>query len=283
MSVHALPSVLGVGPQRTGSTWLHEQLSQHPALCFPHNVKETFFFDRHYGRGFDWYAWHFGHAAAEQVLVEIGPTYFDDEAVPERVYEANPDCRIIVTLREPVARARSLYQHHLRKGRVSGSFSEAAEQMPRILTAGHYAEHVGRWISVFGRDHLHIVLLDDIRRTPVEALSGVCDFLGIPVLAPTEQAFAKTNAASMPRFPWLAAQAARAVTALRSRRFHRIVEWGKALGLNRVYQGNDALPQLTTQETERVQDQFAPDVEYVERLTGRPLPHWTHARPAATA
>ena len=80
---------------------------------------------------------------------EIAPTCFDDPAVPERVYAHNPECRILVSLRHPVERAQSLYRHHLTRGRVTGTFTDAAARIPRILDAGNYREHVSRWLGRF--------------------------------------------------------------------------------------------------------------------------------------
>ena len=68
---------LGVGPQRTGSSWLHGRLSGHPGLRFPRHVKETMFFDERYGRGVEWYAACFLPGHENTQTGEFGPTYFD--------------------------------------------------------------------------------------------------------------------------------------------------------------------------------------------------------------
>ena len=136
-----------VGPQRTGSTWLHQHLTQHPAICFPQDVKETMFFDRYYEKGLSWYTAHFTHRGEKQLCGEIAPTYFDVDVVPTRLHQLNPECRIIINLRNPVSRTLSLYRHHLSKGRVRGSFEEAVLQMPRIIDSGKYALHIPRWLN----------------------------------------------------------------------------------------------------------------------------------------
>ena len=55
--------LVGVGPQRTGTSWLHAQLSRHSRLCFPRRVKETFFFDERFHKGLEWYWSHFYHCS----------------------------------------------------------------------------------------------------------------------------------------------------------------------------------------------------------------------------
>jgi len=64
-----LPEIIGVGPPRTGTTWLHNVLDGHVDL--PHGVKETLYFTTFYHKGFDWYAHHFRHATGERKIAEI--------------------------------------------------------------------------------------------------------------------------------------------------------------------------------------------------------------------
>ena len=109
-------AAVGVGPQRTGSSWLWECLRRHPALCFPAAVKETHFLDERFERGWAWYAAHFAHRRVDQRCVEISATYFDVPAAAERLHAHAPDCRVIVTLRDPAARAFSVC--YLRRGEL---------------------------------------------------------------------------------------------------------------------------------------------------------------------
>ena len=48
-----LPDFLGIGAQRSGTTWLYEQLRGHPQVVMSSKRKEIHFFDRHYDRGLD--------------------------------------------------------------------------------------------------------------------------------------------------------------------------------------------------------------------------------------
>src|SRR5438552_583612 len=46
--VQKLIRFFGLGPQRSGSTWLDVCLRQHPQCALPVKTKETFFYDRHF-------------------------------------------------------------------------------------------------------------------------------------------------------------------------------------------------------------------------------------------
>jgi len=262
---------VAVGPQRTGTSWLDEALRAHPEVSLPQQVKETMFFDERFRRGMDWYASHFDLRDAGTVRGEIAPTYFDMDAAAARLEEHNPACRIIVTLRDPRERAISLYRHHRAKGRVHGSFSRAIEQMPRIVESGHYAEHVPRWLERFGRERVHFVTTDDISNRPEGTLTDVCRFLGVAAADPPASIGRVVNPSTAPRYPVLAALAARAATGLRAARMHRVVEAGKALGLERVFDGGGTLPEATKDEVEELSHLYADDIRYVEELLGRNL------------
>ena len=268
-----------VGPQRTGTTWMDTMLREHAALCLPKDVKETKFFDHHHEQGLAWYAWHFRHCAGEALPGEVAPTYFDDEAARRRLRAHNPDCKIIITLRNPVERASSLYLHHRRKGRVPADVRAAARQIPRIIEAGRYSRHVPRWLDAFGPGQVLCVLLDDVKTCPAQVVERVCAFLEVEPIAPPNKS-ERVNAASLPRFPWLARLAAVLVTKLRERRFHQIVEWGKALGLKQVFRGrNEEVPKLKREAQRRLLDDFEEDVRFVEQHLERDLSSWR--RPAA--
>ncbi|MGH7878275.1 MAG: class I SAM-dependent methyltransferase, partial [Candidatus Binataceae bacterium] len=80
-----LPVFLGVGPPRTGTTWLHETLVGRANL--PPANKEIKFFDRHYDLGLEWYAANFDQSS-KLVTGEICPTYFASAAARERIAQS---------------------------------------------------------------------------------------------------------------------------------------------------------------------------------------------------
>jgi hypothetical protein len=276
MSSDFVLDFLCVGPQRTGTTWLYKVLQQHSALYLPESVKETMFFDRHYERGADWYASYFENSQVEQICGEIAPTYFDNSDVPQRIHQFAPNPDIIISLRHPAERAFSLFIHHLRKGRVPRDFWLAIEQKPRVLSAGRYATHIPRWQSTFGQDQVHVLFLDDIRSDPQAVINKVCEWLGVESISQPDSANERVNAASMPQSRWLARATASLTTLLHSGGFHRIVEFGKKLGLRELaYTGGEAdMPELSAEDRKQLIQTYEEDIAFVEELTGRDLSDW---------
>src|SRR5688572_4751100 len=104
-----LPSFLIIGVQRGGTTSLYDYLVQHPRIA-PAKRKEVHYFDIRYPNGPAWYRKQFSwwlNVRRNVMTGEASPYYIFHPAVPDRVRETVPDAKLIVLLREPVARALS--------------------------------------------------------------------------------------------------------------------------------------------------------------------------------
>lgn len=267
-------SFIGVGPQKTGSTWLHEVLKDHPAICLPTIVKEIQFFDLYYHKGLIEYQSYFGHCIPGQICGEITPGYFDEQEVPEKIQRHFPKAKIIISLRHPVKRAESLFRHHLRKGRVSKNFSEAIIQMPRIVDSGRYSLHMSRWYQYFDPEQIKVVLMEDIASKPDMVLKELLDFIDVDPNYKPANLGEQINKTGMPKYPVLAKYAAQTVLKLRDYKLHRLIEVGKSLGLKKVYDGGEVVPVLTEEEKAQMLVTYEKDILYVEDVLGRKLPNW---------
>ncbi|HUP92875.1 MAG TPA: sulfotransferase [Solimonas sp.] len=171
---------VAVGPQKAGTTWLDAMLRQHNGVRLPGKVKETFFFDERFERGENWYWAHFTPARAGALNGEVGPSYFDVPQARERLRRHNPGLKVIVSLRDPVQRAYSLYCHHYGRGRLAGDFGASARAMPRLLESGDYLRHLAGWAADFGPGSIFLVRQEDIQQRPAAVLAAVQEFLGLP-------------------------------------------------------------------------------------------------------
>lgn len=174
------PYALAMGPQRCGTRWLEAYLRGRGDVCLP-DVKEIFYFDRHFQRGAEFYTAHFNARPAHVLVMELTTTAFDSPDAPRYAYDLlGPDINLLCPLRDPVMRAWDIYRHHLEYGLVSGGIADAVEQAPQILLASRYAFHLERWLERFGRDRLNIVYYEQlIKDTPGHA-RAVCDALWLP-------------------------------------------------------------------------------------------------------
>jgi hypothetical protein len=270
-----LPAALVVGPQKAGTTWIHEYLAARGDVSLPRRVKETFFFDRHWERGAGWYADHF--PGDGQPAVEVGPTYFHEPEVPHRVAELLGPIPIVATLRDPVRRTWSLYLHMLRYGMTRRPFLEAVREHPELLESSRYAAHLARWRETVGAERVHVLVLDDLGRDPALWADPLADVLELPRRPVPESLRRPVNEASLPA-SWAVARAGwRVSMALRSLGLHGAVEGAKKLGLKRLFFGTPGarrLPEPTREERELLRRELGPEVDRTEELLGRDLPAW---------
>jgi hypothetical protein len=206
-----LPDYLIIGASRSGTTFLHHVLGQHPSISAVRG--EPHYFDWNYGRGTEWYRWHFpAESFRDQVVRGCGalvvgeksPNYLFDPRVPERVQGLLPEAKLIVLLRDPVARAVSnFHQERRRRIEPSASFAEVVEIELRqrearrngtwsgnerpieYLARGRYAEQLERWFARFDARQFHVIQSEKLFASPVDVVAGAQRFLGVDPVTPT--------------------------------------------------------------------------------------------------
>ncbi|HVA84178.1 MAG TPA: sulfotransferase, partial [Candidatus Binataceae bacterium] len=176
-----LPDFIAIGPTRTGTTWLHGALLHRASL--PKGIKETRYFDWFYDKGIDWYRAYFVDCPADRPMGEIAPTYFHRPAVRERMARTMPNCRIVCTLRDPVARAYSAYRMFVREGETRLGFEEELMRPDsRIRESSRYAFHLQGWRELFGAANVGVFFYDDLEADDQTYVDSICDFLHVPRL-----------------------------------------------------------------------------------------------------
>ncbi|MDX6217120.1 MAG: hypothetical protein QOG99_2704 [Frankiales bacterium] len=172
-----LPTFVGVGASKSGTTSLARWLEAHPDV-YVTPAKELRFFTLHWERGLDWYEECFADAAGRPAG-EITPDYLADPVALDRLSASLPDAQVIVCLREPVARLLSHYWHQRMRGSERRPLLEATGGSNDYVSRSDYLpqlEHLGRAVP---RERIHVVLFDELRDQPEEAFAGTCRFLGV--------------------------------------------------------------------------------------------------------
>src|SRR5680860_30087 len=102
-----------VGAQRSGTTFLFQQLNQHPEVCMAKPVRpEPKFFIREelYNKGLEFYRSTYYAEAGNKVCIEKSTSYIEYELAAQRISQAFHHAKIIFILRNPVERAISNYR-----------------------------------------------------------------------------------------------------------------------------------------------------------------------------
>jgi len=91
------PNFIYIGPDKAGSSWLHEVLIRHDDIFMP-PAKDLYFFDRYYSRGLAWYLDQFEAAGGRHKIVgEVCQDYLFHPESPARIRESLADARLMVT------------------------------------------------------------------------------------------------------------------------------------------------------------------------------------------
>jgi hypothetical protein len=289
-----LPNLIIPGAAKAGTTTIHNFLAQHPRIFLP-RVKEPHFFsnDLVWERGIEVYVrTHFKGAAGFAVRAEATPHYLFYEKAAQRIAEVLPAShqRFLIVLRDPVARAYSLYWNMVHEGHETLSFEEALAQedgregtreIERIggirwqyYDSGLYAKQLECWFQHFTRERFLFVLTEDIQFDPKGTMDRVFSFVGLTPLESLDAA--PKNVAALPRsrtvqhFLRGPNRARKLLGTLVPNRWKA----GFAESILRANRRPFAYPPMHA-ETERVlRERFAPDIDRLQSLIGRDLSAW---------
>ena len=181
-----LPNFLYVGPDKAGSSWIHEMVLKH-ADVYMTPAKDLYYFDRYYDRGPGWYAAQFEAAREEKIVGEVCQDYLFHPEAAARIRDTLGPVRIMVSLRDPVERAWSSYLYMRKHGIGPDTFAEALESRPELLEHGRYATSLDRFLELFPRELIHVALFDDLVDDPQHFLDGITEFLEIDRLPLAEK------------------------------------------------------------------------------------------------
>lgn len=270
-----LPSFFGVGPPRTGTTWLHETLVGHANL--PLANKEIHFFDRCYDLGFDWYAGNFDQTSSLPTG-EICPTYFASAEARERIAQVTPRPRILCTFRDPVVRVFSLYKIKRAYGDIACDFRDALKRDPELMESSRYAYHLSEWYRIFGRENVMAAFYEDFAKDRQVYLDRIVDFLGIPRFHLEERHEEKVHSSdesAIPRSLALTRLGSNVAGWLKARHLGNVVETVKRSSLMGVFVGgNDRIPPLPKEQALELRAAMRPEIEALEQLVSRDLSMW---------
>jgi hypothetical protein len=211
IGIERFPDLLIVGPQRTGTTWLHAHLRYHPDIMLS-EPKELFFFsslktaDRprfrsselaHYLQFFReplWRValrnaitlWRYRELYRPKVRGEATASYavLDRDIIGD-ITALRPGIKVILMIRDPVERAWSHAKKDLVRNRRRRFEDVAPSEFERFFTdpyqrqCAHVTENIDNWSASLQPGCLLVGLFDDIDARPMALLLEVMSFLGV--------------------------------------------------------------------------------------------------------
>lgn len=232
------PNFLGIGAQKSGTTWLYDILVNHPEVYMPRDKKEIHFFDNNYSKGLNWYLKFFEKFSSEKVIGEITPKYIFDTKVPSLVKkELGSDMKFIVILRNPVTRFISSYKYVQQRSNYKGSIEEFYNSNNDAYLRGLYSEQLKNWFKYFNRNKFLVLIFEEEVKNPKETLDKLSEFLEIDRNKfDTNVLDKKSNASKNIRFGWLYSRLDKFSKVLRNNGLDKIVNIVKESSLLKIFE-----------------------------------------------
>jgi len=276
---------------------MSDYLDQHPEIFM--SVKEL----HHFGEDIKFqfpkldrasYLDYFKRAGNESRIGEAAVWYLYSATAAREIKEFCPAADIIIMLRNPVDMVYSLHSEFLFTGDediedFQGALNAEADRrnnrrMPdschnpqglQYRSVGRYAQQVERYLKVFGRKHVHIILYDDFRDRTAEVYRDTARFLGVSisfvpsleVKNPNKSVYSKRFQHFMTNTPDVLRVIARAFLPQAMRMKLR----RKLTYLNARYVNRQTLPE---RERQTLITEFTPDIKQLEQLIRRDLSAW---------
>ncbi len=206
------PNFFIVGAPKSGTTSLWYYLKQHPEIfmCEP---KEPHFFCKdliqesikfhgynkfNYITKLEDYLKLFHDVKASLIIGEASTGYLFSKVAAREIYKFNPNSKILISIREPVDFMYSDFLQLLYMGdevvtdfKLALILENKRKRWEEVPTSAHYPsilyykekakfyEQIKRYLSVFPRENVKIILLDDLKRNPRKVYREILEFLKV--------------------------------------------------------------------------------------------------------
>lgn len=200
----SIPNFFIVGAAKSGTTALWSALRKHPDIFLAGtditNKEPSYFIDFGEKNSLrtEAYLELFSAHKDEHVIGEASTAYLSSPGCAQKIYDFNPDSRILICLRNPVDRAYSLYNWMIQEGydwhtsfpsALSAEEDRKNRKIPNKLerayhnnylyySSGLYFSQVSDYITRFG-SKVKVILFEDLIASPNKILLECLDFLDV--------------------------------------------------------------------------------------------------------
>ena len=199
------PNFFIVGAPKCGTTSIYFYLKQHPQV-FMAKFKEPHFFGKDltrlrklYNFNHESYMKLFSNSNIYKVRGEASTFYLYSKKAAKEIHSFNPLAKILICLREPTEMIYSMHSQYihsqnedvldfeealnLEQDRIKGSYIPMLIDLKEKIFYKDYIKKIPRriknYIDIFGRQNVHIVLLDDLKNDCELEYKKITKFLEI--------------------------------------------------------------------------------------------------------
>ena len=271
------PDFIILGAAKSATTWWQHTLAAHPQLYIPLIELHHFSFDYDPADPLpEAYRAHFREATSDQVVGENSNSYLPHPGCARRIHDTLPDAKLIVSLRNPIARAYSDWEMRIRQGlRIQDATAYLdPDHVPdfEFLRKGLYAHQLASYLEVFGPERVLVLIADDLKTDSQGEFARACRFLGVDDTLPLAELEAINTRDQTAVFPQL-------------RRGIGRTRWGGPLirllrrspvrSLARLlFARAQHAPPMPDTIKHKLKSYYREDVQRLSAMLGRDLTHW---------
>jgi hypothetical protein len=271
-----LPNFLIIGAAKSGTTSLYHYLRQHPDI-FMSPIKEPNYYTDDDNlmpgsiRSRATYEALFAGAKGERARGEATVRYLNSIAGIDRIHADLPRVRLIASLRQPAERAYSSYLGGLASGQETKTAEEALRPGNYPFETSFYYPRLRRYFDRFPRQHIKVILFDDLAANPQRVLRDLFRFLEVDDGFAADTSI-RHNAAVTPRSKLLNRLLCAGLGLVRPLAPQWLLSKGLATLLRRplLRKPEPMPPELR----HRLTEQYRGDIIATGELIGRDLSHW---------
>lgn len=282
---------IGIGTQKSGTTWIAECLEEHPEVLFP-GQKELFFFNRSYcylfkdenisnhSKGIDWYLSQFPETERNQIRGEFATNYYNDPLAAAEIKKHFPKVKILIMLRNPIEMIYSLFWWQKGANReTANKFESALKENPIYLNTGSYYQNLKRYYNLFKNNQIHPILFDDIENKPEKVIKDLFSFLRVGPNFKPKHLNEKINTSRKFR-SYLLSRIGVVTNLLRKMGIN--FTFLKKLGLHQklvnlyglINKKNIKYPPMKPETRQKLKEYYKEDIKKLEQLIKRDLSMW---------
>jgi len=226
----------------------------------------------------------FRDAPAGAISGESSTDYLSCPQAASRIHAWDPSIKIIIMLRNPIDRAYSEYQHSISGGFQTNTFWESLcleeERFQQHydpvfwhVRRGLYFEGVKKYIELFGKDRVRVILFEEFARSTAAVVESVFEFLDVSTypVDVSERHNAKAEAVGQINLGLFSIKPVR----------HMIRIVGKFIGhkmktkmFRKISVKTTVHDELTDKQYKFLCEKFKVDILNLQKLLGENLEHW---------
>ena len=190
------PNTILIGAQKCATTSVYNWVSQHPEVCGPSTLKDYSFFikDSFFEKGIDLFKKDYEKEGYnnQKIILHGCVHYIYFKKAIDRIYEYDPNIKLLLVLRNPIDRAISAYQYAKKMNleklefksalkkentRLKGNLSDRSELT--YVSHSKYGEQLEYLLQKFDRSQLCVIFYDDVNNRPESVTQKIFNFLDV--------------------------------------------------------------------------------------------------------